>query len=405
MAYTGNAKLGDTVEVLLQKLLSTLGGSPYLGASAQQTLSNLVTIVQGASSGGGSYLPLAGGTLTGAVVLASGSEQIKLGGSTSAFPALGNTGATAQFKLADDSNYAGVEAGLITSQTGGYVLNTTDSASVFAYGMLYKKRGTTGDATAAVATASELGNHVWQAWNGAAYQSCAIISVKTAEAQSSGHAGGEIGFRTASISSGSVTNAAFITAAHNFIIGAVNTLEPTSLAKGLVIGDGTAATADPTTASAIWSIAGELQYRTSGSSEGSGVTNHLHNRGASQSGVGTNYTLTNATARVAFGTTNAEINLPTAGTYLVMANVEFIAGTTAADVYSAKLRNLTDSSDIGVNKRHTQESTTAARFNICLHEIVTVTALKAVGIFAFNETGTRGTIDSTTTDIKYIRLF
>jgi len=195
---------------------------------------------------------------------------------------------------------------------------------------------------------------------------------------------------------------AIFTAAKNLVLHTASTVQPTSLAKGLVLADGTAATADPTTASAIWSIGGSLQYRTSGASEGSGQTNSIHNRAAEQAGVGTNYNLTASTAHVVFGTTNADITLPTAGTYLVEANVSF-TGSTAGDEMDAKLRNSTDATDIGATKK--MNSPTGARCNIFLSEIVTITASKAVQIFAFNATAVRGAVESTTTDIRYVRLF
>lgn len=335
----------------------------------------------------------------------SGNPMLTMGGATSSYPALKRNAASFDVRLADDSAYAAFTTGTLLAATGGMIMGTTDSASVFAYSFTCKKRGTTGDANAAVATASEVGNFSWQSWNGSAYVTNALMVIKTEEAQSSGHAGAQINFRTTAVGSGSVTNAAYITASHNFVIGATSTNEPASLVKGLVLEAGTAATGDPTSAGAVWVVSGEIQYRTSGSNEGSGQTNRVHNRGAQQAGVGTNYTLTNSAARVTFGTTNAEINLPTAGTYLVIANVSFNAGTTSGDIYSAVLRNLTDSTDIGSAKRFTQASAAPLKFNTTLIEVVTVTALKAVGIFAYNETAARGAVESTTTQVAYVRLF
>src|SRR6266498_1811877 len=56
---------------------------------------------------------------------------------------------------------------------------------------------------------------------------------------------------------------AMFTSAKNLVLHTVSTIQPASLAKGIVLADGTAASGDPTTASAIWSVAGSLQYRTS----------------------------------------------------------------------------------------------------------------------------------------------
>lgn len=296
-------------------------------------------------------------------------------------------------------------ANIVTAHTGGMLLETVDSATVFAYNFAFQKRGTTGDATAAVANASELGNILWRAWNGASYVSAVGIVAKTTEAQSSGHSGGELQFRTSANASGALAVSVFISSNHNILISNVNTIEPASLVGGLVWKDGTAASGDPTTASAMWSVGGSIQYRTSGASEGSGQTNSLHNRAAEQAGVGSNYTLTNSTAQVAFGTTNAAVTLPTAGTYYIQANVSIINGATADDIYDAKLRNTTDGADIGVNKK-VSGGPASGRVNILLTGLVTVAAAsKVVSIFAFNETAARGTVESTTTDIRYIRLF
>jgi len=291
------------------------------------------------------------------------------------------------------------------NSTGNASFVTDDSATTFAYFLLLKKRGTTGDATAAVTNNSELGTMAFQAWNGTAYVSGAQITGRAGEDQSSGHSAGYLQFSTTPVGSASALVRAFVSSAGNILVGNVVTIEPASLVGGLVLKDGTAASADPTTASAIWSIGGALQYRTSGANDGSGATNHVHNRTATQAGVGTNYSLTNATAQVAFGTTNAAVTLPTAGTYLIIANVSIINGATADDIYDAKLRNTTDSADIGVNKK-VSGGPASGRVNIFLCETVTTTAVnKVVSIFAFNETATRGTVESTTTDIRYVRLF
>jgi hypothetical protein len=114
-----------------------------------------------------------------------------------------------------------------------------------------------------------------------------------------------------------VATMAIFTAQKNLILHTVSTVQPASLAKGIVLADGTAASADPTTASAIWSVGGALQYRTSGTGEGSGQTNRLHNFGLSVYATGTNYTMTNATAAVVFGTTSPIITLTAPGTYRI----------------------------------------------------------------------------------------
>jgi len=308
-------------------------------------------------------------------------------------------------KTGDTMTGALVVGGKVTADTGGFDVMTDDSATTFAYPITSKKRGTTGDANAAVTNTSELGFLTFQAWNGSAYATSAQIVARAAQNQSVGNAGGLLSFNTTPIAGSSSFVRVIVSPGGNLIISNLLATEPASLVGGLVIKDGTAASADPTTGSAIWSIGGAFQYRTSGANDGSGATNHLHNRAAQQAGVGTDYTLTNSTAQVAFGTTNASVTLPTAGTYLVQANVSIINGATADDIYDAKLRNTTDAADVGVNKK-VSGGPASGRVNIVLAELVTVAAAsKVITIFAFNETAARGTVESTTTDIRYVRLF
>jgi hypothetical protein len=294
----------------------------------------------------------------------------------------------------------------LTNTTGNSSFITDDSATVFAYAQIFKKRGTTGDATAAVTLNSELGQVVFQAWNGAAYATAGKFLVRAAEAQSSGHAGGYFDFQTVPVGSTTAATRVLISAAGNLVVSNIVTTEPTTLSGGVVWKDATAAaTADPTTGGAMWSTGGALQYRTSGTNDGSGATNHLHNRTARQAGVGTDYSLTGSSAQVAFGTTNAAVTLPTAGTYLILANVSFIGGAAIDDVFNAKLRNTTDSADVGVVKK-VSGGPISGRANIFLSGVVVTTAVnKVVSIFAQNETAARGSVESTTTDIQYVRLF
>jgi len=384
--------------------------TPRLGDSDNDLLFKIAESLISGSGGGitqaqadARYVLKAGDTMTGALVVPTG-LSIKLGGATASFPALKDVAGLLQVRKADDSAYAPLTSGMMTSATGGLAVVTDDSATTFAYPVLYKKRGTTGDAAAAVTNNSELGIISWQGWNGAAYATSAQIVARAAQNHSVGASGGFLSFNTTPNGSASASIRVLVSSAGNLLVSNVLATEPASLVGGLVIKDGTAASADPTTGSALWSIGGAFQYRTSGANDGSGATNHLHNRAAQQAGVGTDYTLTNSTAQVAFGTTNASVVLPTAGTYLIQANVSIINGATADDIYDAKLRNTTDSSDVGVNKK-VSGGPASGRVNIVLSELVTVAAAsKVITIFAFNETAARGTVESTTTDIRYVRL-
>lgn len=184
-----------------------------------------------------------------------------------------------------------------------------------------------------------------------------------------------------------------------------NSARPTSMVHGIWITGSTAPSANPNTGIAIWSDTNEFAYRTAATNEGAGQLNRVHNRAAQVTGSGTNYTLTNSTARVDFGTTDAEVSLPTSGTYLVIACVSFIGDVAGAgDDLRAKLRNSSDSTDVGAEKRVTM-STNSGREIIMLDEVVTVTASKTIQIFGHNATSARGSVESTTTTIKYVRLY
>lgn len=168
--------------------------------------------------------------------------------------------------------------------------------------------------------------------------------------------------------------------------------------------DSTALVADPTAASTQQSVAGEWQYRSSAASEGAGQTNRVHNRAGQVIGSGTDYTLTTSLARVDFGTTDPEVVLPTAGTYLIRGGVEFLSSALSTnDIHGATLRNATDSVFIG----DTGLITLGVSFygKISVEAIVTVTASKTIQIWAFNTTVARGSVVSGGhTSISYVRL-
>lgn len=190
------------------------------------------------------------------------------------------------------------------------------------------------------------------------------------------------------------------------IIG-TETNMPTSFAAGILFGVGTAPSADPATTGtgALWCDTNGFQYRVAVTSEGAGILAHLHNRGGDQVGAGTAYPLTTSLAIVTFASgTNPSISLPTAGTYLVMADIEFIAGITPNDTYAYELWNSTDSATIGVSRTDTNIGLSATE-SVSLCELVTITATKTLTIRAANTTAARGTITSTKTKVRYVRLF
>ena len=121
-------------------------------------------------------------------------------------------------------------------------------------------------------------------------------------------------------------------------------------------------------------------------------------------GAGTAYSLTGTSARVDFGTTDAEVTLPTAGTYLLLATVQ-VAGDVlgASDEVRVKLYNSTDAAVVGVERSIT--TAVASSFDpVDLMETITVTSSKTIQIYAHNATSARGTIIAAKTEIKYVRL-
>lgn len=121
-------------------------------------------------------------------------------------------------------------------------------------------------------------------------------------------------------------------------------------------------------------------------------------------GAGSNYTLTTSWARIDFGTTDADLTLPTAGTYLLIAQVQYTPDASgAADSVRFTLHNATDTLDIGTVRR--ASGVASAPCTVPIMETVTVAAAsKVIRILAINDTANRGTITSTGTTLHYIRI-
>ena len=99
-----------------------------------------------------------------------------------------------------------------------------------------------------------------------------------------------------------------------------------------------------------------------------------------------------------------DITLPSAGTYLLIAQVAYIADSAGAlDNVQLKLRNSTDSTDVGTTRSYAGFATISTLLQ--LTETVTVTAAsKVIQIHAVNNTSARGVIDSVQTTLHYVRL-
>ena len=182
---------------------------------------------------------------------------------------------------------------------------------------------------------------------------------------------------------------------------------PASLANGVVVTNGTAASADPSNGLATWVASGEWEYRTSASNEGSGGLNRVHNRGAVVVGSGTDFAVTGtAFARVDFSGQDPEVALPSAGTYLVWAEVALREdGVSANDDWSVKLYNSTDAADVANTVRSLGGLPVSEAGQLRIQTIVTVSAGKTLQVYAKNASGARGQVAAAETVIGYVRLY
>jgi hypothetical protein len=197
-----------------------------------------------------------------------------------------------------------------------------------------------------------------------------------------------------------------IKAAGVLMSGATNAAAATGLSKGIYVQDGTTPSADPTTGWFETSVSGERLYRNSAANEGAGQNNRAHNRAAQVVGSGSDFVVAGTPfARVDFGTTDPEIALPTAGTYLVDAEVSFLNGATANDNIQIKLYNSTDTADVASSERSVTSINASQRVQIRSSNILTVTAGKTIQLYGQNSTAARGTFEAVRTVIRYVRLY
>jgi len=207
MAYTGAPKSNDSEEVLLQKLLSALGGTPYLGSSAQQTLFNLVTVVNAAGGGGGgSYLATTGGTLSGALLVAAGTvaastpplsfSQTWNSGATTFTGLSGAITATAAGSNSNLFNFTVDGVDRFNFTLGGSFRAVKVAADDTGPNFFLRKQGATGNASGAIASGGAIGAHQFSGWDSAAFQNGASIIVNTTEVWSGAARGTYMDFQT-----------------------------------------------------------------------------------------------------------------------------------------------------------------------------------------------------------------
>jgi hypothetical protein len=139
-----------------------------------------------------------------------------------------------------------------------------------------------------------------------------------------------------------------------------------------------------------------------------GTTNFLSTNSTVQ-GAGANYTLTGAYAQITFGTTSPVITLPTAGTYLIIAQIEALgaAAVGVANLHWYKIYNSTDAADVPFTESRNNvigPSPSGAPITL-INPAYTVTASKTLQLYGYNATAVLGSVISTRTRISYVRLY
>ncbi len=105
-----------------------------------------------------------------------------------------------------------------------------------------------------------------------------------------------------------------------------------------------------------------------------------------------------------FGTTDPSVSLPGAGTFLIQGTVQFQADASGAgDEIRLKLRNSTDGSDVGIERRVTMPANDAfVPVDLC--EIVTVAGAKTVQLWAYKATAAQGAVLAVGTEVRCVRV-
>ena len=350
---------------------------------------------------------------TGIIVFGDGSlgapTAVNFGGTTSSFSSLRFVGTEIQFKLADNSAFSDIKADQVYAGNGSAAAPSFSFTSAPALGMYFIDASTIGFSSAGNAIVQIGGQSAINAVNtdlfGVTIQHSIVSTVgiplpalRILSDWDTTDIGQAIFVDVIDIASD---------AASTLIDLQVNSSPRFSVGKfGVMqLAGGTALGADPTSAVAQWATSGEWQYRTSAASEGSGQTNRVHNRAALAVGTGTAYTFTTGMAHVVFGTTNPDVVLPTAGTYLITGTQDVTGGPGASgDQMTFQFYNVTDSAVFGsIITNNTIELSGTEQ--VTYSTVVTVTATKTVGFAARNATAARGTVNILGTNIQFVRLY
>lgn len=153
----------DSVVVLLGKMLQAIGGTALAGDTPQTLLSRILSLISGASGGSSLYVVKGGDTMTGSLNI-------------------GNISGT------DSFDYQFFTTG------GAHFRRKTANANPAVID--FDKQGTTGDKTAAVDFGNNVGQILWNGWDGAAFGELATIIGLATETFNAGAHGGRLSFST-----------------------------------------------------------------------------------------------------------------------------------------------------------------------------------------------------------------
>lgn len=225
----------------------------------------LLCQLAGGDSGGGIFVLAAGDSMTGQLAIATTADapQLKLtaspGQTTQSFQIFQSDGVTQVFGV----NFSG------STQIFRQAADTSGAS------LTHLKRGTTGSATAAVASGDQVAQDNYQGWSGAAFSTVAQMLVKARENLAAGALGAQFDFRACAIGSATLVDVLVMsTTSHNLVTG-------------------------------------DYFLR------GAALLNPL-----SVYAAGTVYTLTATSAAVDFGTTDPIITVNAAGTYRIKARIK-----------------------------------------------------------------------------------
>lgn len=131
------------------------------------------------------------------------------------------------------------------------------------------------------------------------------------------------------------------------------------------------------------------------------------NQNSSVTGGPTDYVMTASYAKVDFGLNDLEVTLPTAGTYLVIAQIGGVQNSGATRLWSFKLYNSTTATDVSASETFssTVDGSTNPHQKWCLGLVTTAAANDVIQLYATSNSATvTQTINVTGSAMLYVKL-